>query len=302
MKKIKVLISGLVVLIILTPAVLGQNTVPNMINYQGFLTDSGGTALTDTYQIIFRIYDEASGNHPWLWHETHTAVTVENGLFNVLLGSVDTLSAEDISGDRFLAIKVENEVEMTPRMRLASTAYSLRAERAHALDAPDGDPDKAVYVDDDGNVGIGTMTPEANLDVAGLLSARSFKTTIYDTGGVNYPSVTLSNSNNWDDFPDLSITFSLTDTATVITYYNVTMSMSPPNHFLTRLMIDDADVSRQIFGAVTYCSATENWMTELPAGEHTIKVQYRTPAGGVNNPAGNDYHNRFLQVMVLGAQ
>ncbi len=302
MKKIKVLISGLVVLIILTSAVLGQNTVPTMINYQGFLTDPGGSALTGTYQIIFRIYDEASGNHPWLWHETHTAVSVENGLFNVLLGSIDTLSAEDISGDRFLAIKVENEVEMTPRMRLASAAYSLRAERAHALDAPDGDPDKAVYVDDDGNVGIGTMTPEANLDVAGLLNARSFKTTMYDTGGVNSPAVTLSSSNQWGDFPDLSITFTLTDTATVIIYYNISGSMSPANHFLSRLMIDDVNVSRQIFGATTYFSTNDYWMTELPAGEHTIKVQYRTPAGGTNDPVGNDYHNRILQVMVLGAQ
>jgi hypothetical protein len=151
-----------------------ENIIPTMINYQGFLTDENGSALTGSYQITFRLYDEASGDNPWVWSEMHDAVVVENGLFNVLLGSIDTLSADDLAGERYLGIMVAGEVEMTPRMRLASVAYSLQSERAFKLNAPDGDPVDAVHVDNDGKVGIGMTNPGEVLDVAGNVRASSF--------------------------------------------------------------------------------------------------------------------------------
>jgi hypothetical protein len=157
-----------------------ENIVPTMLNYQGFLTDENGSALTGSYQISFRLYDEASGQNPWVWSETHNAVVVENGLFNVLLGSLDTLTADDLAGERYLGITVAGEVEMTPRMRLASVAYSLQAEqaeqakKAYTMNSPDGDPVDAVYVDNDGNVGIGRTNPGEVLDVAGNVRASGF--------------------------------------------------------------------------------------------------------------------------------
>jgi hypothetical protein len=117
-------------LVIVGNTLAQENIVPTMINYQGFLTDTTGHALNGTYQIAFRLYDEASGDNPWVWSETHGAVIVENGLFNVLLGSIDTLSADDLTGERYLEIKVGEEVEMTPRIRLASVAYSMHADQA----------------------------------------------------------------------------------------------------------------------------------------------------------------------------
>ena len=45
------------------------------------------------------------------------------------------------------------------------------------------------------------------------------------------------------------------------------------------------------------------WLwSDTEPGEHTIKVQYRTPEAAANNPAGTDYENRSLQVMILGDQ
>jgi hypothetical protein len=41
----------------------------------------------------------------------------------------------------------------------------------HSLDAADGDPVDVVFVSDDGNVGVGTVSPEKKLDVAGDLRA-----------------------------------------------------------------------------------------------------------------------------------
>ena len=102
-----------------------------MINYQGFLTDQNGTALNGSYNITFAIYADPTGAASIVWDETHTSINVEAGLFNVLLGSIDSLTVEDLKGDRYLGIRIAGEPEMTPRMRLASVAYSLQAENAN---------------------------------------------------------------------------------------------------------------------------------------------------------------------------
>ncbi|TFH00780.1 MAG: hypothetical protein E4H13_06605 [Calditrichales bacterium] len=70
---------------------------------------------------------------------------------------------------------MEGELEMKPRMRLASVAYSLRSQEAnnanyaHILSAPDKEPLEAVVVTNDGNVGVGKSTPQAKLDIEGSM-------------------------------------------------------------------------------------------------------------------------------------
>ncbi|MFA5271183.1 MAG: hypothetical protein WC412_02445 [Candidatus Omnitrophota bacterium] len=99
--------------------------IPHLINYQGRLTDSGGVPLNGSYAVTFRIYDaETAGS--LLWEETQSGVVVNKGIFSVLLGAVANLN---IAFDKpyFLEIKVGNEV-MTPRQRIASAAYAMRAE------------------------------------------------------------------------------------------------------------------------------------------------------------------------------
>ena len=62
--------------------------VPGLLNYQGVLTDAGGSAVPDgTYEITFRLYNVLSGGTP-LWEETQPAVQVTKGIFDVMLGSV----------------------------------------------------------------------------------------------------------------------------------------------------------------------------------------------------------------------
>ena len=148
---------------------VAQNNVPQIINYQGFITDKDGKALNGDYKITFLLYNRAEGGDP-LWQEIHDTVPVENGMLNILLGSVDsTLHTSIFTGKIFVGIKIGTEPEMAPRMKLASVPYSiksehsgsadsathaLRANKAYALDAPDGEPQNAVLVDNDGNVEV----------------------------------------------------------------------------------------------------------------------------------------------------
>jgi len=105
--------------------------IPTVINYQGYLTDADGSPLDGKYTITFRLFDESSGTHPWLWQETQDTVNVNNGLFNILLGSVVPIEPSNLVGDRYLSLQVKDEVEMKPRMRLASVAFSLRSQQAN---------------------------------------------------------------------------------------------------------------------------------------------------------------------------
>ena len=84
--------------ILLVSFTLAQvNFIPSMINYQGYLTDQSGTPLSGTYQVTFALYSDTTGVASVVWEETHNVINVDNGLFNALLGSVDTLSAEDLA-------------------------------------------------------------------------------------------------------------------------------------------------------------------------------------------------------------
>lgn len=102
----------------------------NTIAYQGRLTDANGNPLTGTYNMTFRLYDVASGGSP-LWTELWTggnAVEVNDGLFNVLFGSITTIPRSVIEDNEtlWLGVKVGNDIEMTPRVQLGSVPYALQ--------------------------------------------------------------------------------------------------------------------------------------------------------------------------------
>ncbi len=101
---------------------------PTLISYQGFLTVSDGNPMTGTVTLQFDLYDSETGGTP-LWTETQAGVTVSDGYFAVMLGSVTPLSASDFSGsERWLKVTVDGTA--MPRQRFASVPYALQAENA----------------------------------------------------------------------------------------------------------------------------------------------------------------------------
>ena len=118
-----------------TPAAAGTST--GTIAYQGRLANADGNPLTGTYNMIFRLYDVASGGAP-LWTEQWTGsngVQVSDGLFNVMLGSLTLIPQDVITGHNslFLGITVGTDDEMTPRVQLGSVPFAVQA-----LTVPDG--------------------------------------------------------------------------------------------------------------------------------------------------------------------
>ncbi|UCD17873.1 MAG: hypothetical protein JSV44_02915, partial [Candidatus Zixiibacteriota bacterium] len=103
---------------------------PQLINYQGRLTDIGGEPLNGDYSIIFAIYNDPELSEPGniIWQEIHPSVTVTDGLFNVLLGSVTQFNALFFKDTlRYLGIKVGDDPEIFPRSRITTVAYSFQS-------------------------------------------------------------------------------------------------------------------------------------------------------------------------------
>jgi hypothetical protein len=101
--------------------------VPQLINYQGKLTKSTGAPVDTTIPMVFTIYADSGGTIS-KWSETQTAVKVEKGVFNVLLGSVNPIPDSVFDGSiRYLGVKVGGDPEITPRKAMVSVAYAYRA-------------------------------------------------------------------------------------------------------------------------------------------------------------------------------
>ncbi|MEO0125079.1 MAG: hypothetical protein ABIK99_02255, partial [candidate division WOR-3 bacterium] len=102
--------------------------VPGLINYQGKLTNASGQPQQGTFNMVFSIYNTETGGSA-LWEETQSVTTDAQGLFNVLLGSVNPPVVIPEGPDCYLEITVEGTT-LTPRQRIVSNGYSYYAQTA----------------------------------------------------------------------------------------------------------------------------------------------------------------------------
>jgi hypothetical protein len=129
MKKL-VITLGLTILITST----ARSAAPQLINFQGLLTDTAGTPLADgNYNVLFIIYDAASGGNQ-IWNESRS-VSLVDGLFTIDLGAVNPLdqSVFDTS-PLYLAMQVGANPEMSPRSLLVSVPWSIQSSKADYAD------------------------------------------------------------------------------------------------------------------------------------------------------------------------
>jgi len=149
--------TALIIISLLISALLSAQAVPNLIDYQGRITDSDGNPINGTVSITFSIYADSTGGTS-LWSETQDPVNVSDGLFHLFLGAEnpipDTLFNEP---ERWIGIDVNNDGEMTPRSMIGSVAYA-QTDGDWVVDGDD------IYREN-GKVGIGTTSPGAKLDI-----------------------------------------------------------------------------------------------------------------------------------------
>ncbi len=115
--------------LLLLPVASALAAVPNLISYQGLLTDAAGTPLSNgPYLIQFRIYDAPTAGNV-LWDNSFRQVQVTDGLFEYNLGDSVALPNQLFQNysSLWLGVKVGTNPEMTPRTRLTSSGYAIQA-------------------------------------------------------------------------------------------------------------------------------------------------------------------------------
>ncbi len=101
--------------------------IPQVISYQGRITDSGGAPVADgTYTVRFRIYDASSGGN-LEWDSGDRSVEVTNSMFEFLMGQ-DPQPGINMEFDEsyWLLVTFDGDNQL-PRQRMGSVGYAYMA-------------------------------------------------------------------------------------------------------------------------------------------------------------------------------
>ena len=135
---------------------IAAGDVPQLVNFQGRLTDAGGNPVNGQKTMEFQFFPVEFNGEP-LGPSQVEEVTVADGVFNVLL---DASPIASHTGALYLAITVEGET-LVPRERIVASAYALRADEADEADHAAGADyaatsyfaDSAMFADDASSLG-----------------------------------------------------------------------------------------------------------------------------------------------------
>ena len=242
------------------PRGAATTTSTSTISYQGRLADSGGNPLTGMYNLEFRIYDVPSVGTP-LWEAFWTggnSVQVSDGLFNVMLGSIETDLAASIEGydELYLGITVDTDAEMEPRVQLGSVPFAMSAQSLVGQVTTEQIEDGAVTT--------------GKLDIVGDFA---FVDALGTTASTTYESFATP----------LKVTLN-PDTAcdAMIWYSMIGKGGGPAKRALTKVFVDGTELGEQGLGYTErdgYGMIARQMVRALDAGSHEIEVKRRTEGG-----------------------
>ncbi|MDM8531487.1 hypothetical protein QUF63_09970 [Anaerolineales bacterium HSG25] len=121
-------------------AVFGQGLITNVassqisstatqpvyqMNYQGYLTDGQNQPLDGLYNLEFWLYDAETGGVPLWGPETHLEVSLQNGLFSVVLGELLRLPPQAFKQTAFLRVTVDGVPLASQQVRGVPYSFSL---------------------------------------------------------------------------------------------------------------------------------------------------------------------------------
>jgi hypothetical protein len=247
-------------------ATLVATTSTAGIPYQGRLADKNGAPLTQTVNMIFRLYSAASGGSP-LWEEQWTgsnSVQVSDGLFNVMLGSLTPIPQAVITGNSnlYLGITVGTDSEMSPRVQLGSVPFATQA-----LTVPDGSITASKLASD-------------------LLQVHSASTTTEYWTAPQCNGTDIRAATQWQQISGLQTSFTLDKTRKVLLDFSGMGKNPGANEAIyTNIFVDGNPITvasgAPLLGGCTnsnssgqpWCMVANATTATLNAGAHTVDVR-----------------------------
>ena len=159
-----------VLILSITPSgfdpVQAQNSdTPLHWSYQGELKDLNQNPLDGRFQLTFRLYTTLDAPQA-IWEESHPNTRVDQGFFNLYLGTLVAFPLEDMRDTSlFLGLTVGTDDELVPRLKVSSSVASLWSQQSqftsvsqHATDVAQSNIHPAtvhigsqVVIDENGN-------------------------------------------------------------------------------------------------------------------------------------------------------
>lgn len=152
--------------------------IPRTISYQGYLTNASGVPVDGAITMVFTIFDVPSGGSP-IWGETQLNVPVINGIYNVILGSVNAINLA-FNAPYYLGMSIGGE-ELSPRKAITSVGYAFRA---YTVDVVPSHPHSGA------DITTGTLA-EARIDSA-IARTSALTPLIAHTANMNNPHGTTA--------------------------------------------------------------------------------------------------------------
>lgn len=246
--------------LIFSASVVNAQT-PSTISIQGVLRDGTGAAVANgPYAMSFAIYSVTTGGAA-LWTESQPSVIVQNGLYNVQLGSVTPFGSLAFNQQYYIGVTAGG-TEMSPRITLTAAPYAM------------GFKGSSNVFGGSGNVGIGTITPNANLQVVG--TTVTDQATINGQANIGVANIGTLNANT----ATLGVTTINANTTINATATIATANVGTLNASATSLGTTTINSSATISGTLAVgSSATINGNTTVTSG--VLKV------GGLTAALGN---------------
>jgi hypothetical protein len=145
-----------------------------LVNFQGKLTNLVGVPETGNKQLTCRLFNDAVGGFN-VWQEVIPSVPLDHaGQFSINLGDITSLDNVDFSKPLYVEIEYEGKI-FSPRQRLCYVPYAMYAITAESIVGGGGvggqwtTSGSNICNSNSGNVGIGTTSPTATLEVKGQI-------------------------------------------------------------------------------------------------------------------------------------
>ncbi len=100
--------------------------VPENVDIQGYLTDNNGQPVNGNTPMVFSLWTAQSGGTQ-VWTSGTITVSVENGLFNQILGIPYT--AFELNQQRWMEVTVNSQT-LSPRIEITSSPWSYTATKS----------------------------------------------------------------------------------------------------------------------------------------------------------------------------
>lgn len=229
--------------------------MPVTMHYQGRLYDDAGAPLNTSVGMRFTIYDALTDGNVMWGPEIYDTVAVQEGLFDVALGSQSPMSPALWNGDRYLEIAVDGQV-LTPRELIRSVPYAQMAGMALAVPA--------------GTIGTGELATNSVTNVHFAWNATTLQ---------------LQEDGEWYDDPALYLSGDFSGG-------NVLIQLVSPGTWCgtggksidVRILVDGTEVATARTAFQSNAGYAERqtdlmWVESLTPGNHTIQVQWLASTG-----------------------